>query len=56
MYKWQTKRTILKGDIALKSALDREMSTDQLLKEPPGQPQPRYRVCAVTNPIRRREL
>ena len=21
------------------------------LKEPPGQPQPRYRVCAVTNPI-----
>ena len=22
----------------------------------PGQPQPRYRVCAVTNPIWRREL
>ena len=26
------------------------------LKEPPGQPQPRYRVCAVTHPIWRRVL
>ena len=50
-------KTILKGEIALKSALEREMSVDQLsLKEPPGQPQSRYRVCAVTNPIWRREL
>ena len=40
-------RTVLKGEIALKSAW-KEVKCQQIscLKEPPGQPQPRYRVCA----------
>ena len=46
----------MKGEIALKSVLEREMSADQLFERTAGQPQPRYRVFAVTNPIWRREL
>ena len=35
----------MKGEIALKSALERETSVDQRIERTAGQPQPHYRVC-----------